>query len=224
MRCTATADRLRRICLRARGEGGFTLAELLVAMAILVVIITSLTSVLVTASRNQLDANNRFQAQEQARAGLDQLRRELHCASAVTQTNGSPLAAGTAYNAISATLSSACPSTGGAALFATWCTSASTLVTGDFALYRVTSTSTRPTCASTGKVKWADYLQPTTPGDSQPFCLPSTSTACTGGVVAPPMSLPMLHVTMPVNLNGPTSTIDGYNLVDDIALRNGTRS
>jgi hypothetical protein len=34
----------------------------------------------------------------------------------------------------------------------------------------------------------------------------------------------MLHVTFPVNLNGPTSTKEGYNLVDDIALRNGSRS
>jgi hypothetical protein len=34
----------------------------------------------------------------------------------------------------------------------------------------------------------------------------------------------MLHVSMPVNINGPTSAIDGYNLVDDIALRNGVHS
>jgi hypothetical protein len=34
----------------------------------------------------------------------------------------------------------------------------------------------------------------------------------------------MLHVTFPVNLNGPTSRIDSYDLVDDIALRNGSRS
>jgi hypothetical protein len=34
----------------------------------------------------------------------------------------------------------------------------------------------------------------------------------------------MLHVAFPVNLNGPTSTIDSYDLVDDIALRNGSRS
>jgi len=146
MRCSATADRLRRVCLRARGEGGFTLAELLVAMAILVVIMTSLTSVLVTASRNQLDANNRFQAQGQARAGLDQLRRELHCASSVTDTSGNTLTAGTAYNAITTQLSSVCPTTGGTAMYVTWCTSASTLTTGDYALYRVTSTALpRPT-------------------------------------------------------------------------------
>jgi hypothetical protein len=34
----------------------------------------------------------------------------------------------------------------------------------------------------------------------------------------------MLHVTMPVNLKGPSSTIESYNVVDDIALRNGTHT
>jgi hypothetical protein len=29
---------------------------------------------------------------------------------------------------------------------------------------------------------------------------------------------------MPVNLNGPASTIQSYNVVDDIALRNAARS
>jgi Tfp pilus assembly protein PilW len=219
MRFTATADRLRRAGLRVRAEGGFTLAELLVAMLILVTIVTALTSVLVTASRNQLEANRRFQAQGQARAGLDQLRRELHCGGSVTDTSGTALTVGTAYSAISTQLSSVCPTTGGTTQYVTWCTSASTLTTGDYALYRVSSTALpRPTCSSSGKVKWADYLTTSTP-----FCLPSSATACSG-VLKPTLSLPMLHVSMPVNLNGPASTIDGYNLVDDIALRNGTRS
>lgn len=219
MRVIATAGRLRRVRPRARADDGFTIAELLVAMSILVVVITALTSVLVTATRNELDANKRFQAQVQARAGLYQLRRELHCASSVTDTSGNSLTAGTSYSAITANLPSTCPTTGGQTLYATWCTAASTLTTGDYALYRVTSTTTpRPTCSTAGGVKWADYLTTSTP-----FCLPSSSTAC-GGVLKPTASLPMLHVTMPVNLKGPTSTIDGYNLVDDIALRNGTRS
>ena len=34
----------------------------------------------------------------------------------------------------------------------------------------------------------------------------------------------MLHISLPVDIHGPTSTVDKYNLVDDIALRNGTRS
>jgi hypothetical protein len=104
------------------------------------------------------------------------------------------------------------------ALFVTWCTSASTLNTSDWALYRVTSTSAAPLCSASGKVKWADYLTTSTP-----FCLPSTTAAC-GGVLRPSTSLPMLHVTMPVNLEGPTATTDTYNVVDDIALRNGTHS
>jgi prepilin-type N-terminal cleavage/methylation domain-containing protein len=219
MQCIARALRLRRACLRARAEGGFTLAELLVSMAILVVIMTALTSVLVTASRNQIDANRRFQVQVQARAGIDRLRRELHCAGSVTDTSGSALTVGTAYSAITAQLSSVCPTTGGTALYVTWCTSASTLMTSDYALYRVTSATTpRPTCSTAGKVKWADYLTTSTP-----FCLPSSSTACSG-VLKPTMALPTLHVSMPVNMNGPSSTIDKYNLVDDIAFRNGTRS
>lgn len=221
MHHTATASRLRRVCLRARAEDGFTLAELLIAMVILIVVMTSLTSILITASRNELDVNHRFQVQAEARAGLDQLRRELHCASTVTDTNGNALTAGTAYGAITATLGSTCATNvaQAATLYATWCTAASALTTGDYTLYRVTSTTTpRPTCATAGKVRWADYLTTSTP-----FCLPTSGTACSG-VLKPTMSLPMLHVSLPVNLNGPSSTIDGYNLVDDIALRNGARS
>jgi len=33
----------------------------------------------------------------------------------------------------------------------------------------------------------------------------------------------MLHITMPVNLKGP-GAIESYNVVDDIALRNGTHT
>jgi prepilin-type N-terminal cleavage/methylation domain-containing protein len=209
----------RRLRARLAVEGGFTLPELIVAMAILLIVVASLASVLVSATRAQVDANKRFQAQEQARTGLDSLRRELHCASAVTDTSGSSLTAGTAYAAITVNLPATCATASGAALYSTWCTSSSTLTTGDFALYRVTSTALpRPTCSSSGKRKWADYLTTSTP-----FCLPSTTVAC-GGVLKPTTSLPMLHVTMPVNLNGPTSTVDRYSLVDDIALRNGARS
>jgi prepilin-type N-terminal cleavage/methylation domain-containing protein len=215
-------------CVRARvaSESGFTLVEMLISMILLLIIMASLTSVLVSASHTEIDTNLRFQAQELDRTGLDKVRREIHCANAVTQTSGSDLTAGTAYSAITVTLAGACPTaSGGATTYSTWCTAASTLKTGDFALYRVTSTTLpRPTCASAGKVKWIDYLQPTTVlTGSTPFCLPSTTAACSG-VLNPATSLPMLHVTLPVNLNGPTSTKDSYNLVDDIALRNGSRS
>jgi prepilin-type N-terminal cleavage/methylation domain-containing protein len=217
---TARARLPRRLRARAAAEGGFTLVELIVTLAILLIVVASLSSVLVSATRTEVDADNRFQAQEQARTGLAQLTRELHCASAVTVTNtaGTALAAGSSGSRIAATVPSTCTTSGGVALFVTWCTSASTLNTSDWALYRVTSTSAAPLCSASGKVKWADYLTTSTP-----FCLPSTAAAC-GGVLRPSGSLPMLHVTMPVNLKGPSSTIESYNVVDDIALRNGTHT
>ena len=309
MGSTARARLSRWMRARAAAEGGFTLPELLAAMAILLIVLTSLTSALVTATQTQTDANRRFQAQEQARTGLDLLRHELHCGTGVTDTSGNPLTAGTAYSAITVSLSSVCPTTGlpstsTLTTYATWCTSASTAKAGDYSLYRVTSTALpRPTCASSGTVQQMDYLTTSTP-----FCLPNTVAACSGvkkpsaslsavATVPSPASsgtsltvtsgqgsrfpatpfeatiwpagsvpsssnaeivlvtaiatdtltitraqegttartvvigdqiaatsLPMLHVTFPVNLNGPTSTKASYNLVDDIALRNGARS
>jgi prepilin-type N-terminal cleavage/methylation domain-containing protein len=204
---------------RAVDERGFTLVELIVTMVILVIVVASLSAVLVSATHSEVDANDRFQAQEQARTGVTQLTRELHCASTVTVTDssGTAVLAGVNGSRIAATIPSTCATSGGTTLYVTWCTSASTLNTSDWALYRVTSTSSAPLCSATGKVKWADYLTTSTP-----FCLPSTSAAC-GGVFRPSGSLPMLHVTMPVNLRGP-GAIDSYNVVDDIALRNGTHT
>ena len=216
---TARARLPRRLRARAAAEGGFTLVELIVTLAILLIVVASLSSVLVSATKTEVDANNRFQAQVQARSGLAQLTRELHCAKSVTVTNtaGTSLLAGSSGSRIAATLPSTCTTSGGVTLFVTWCTSASTLNTSDWALYRVTSTSSAPLCSASGKIKWADYLTTSTP-----FCLPSTSAAC-GGVLRPSGSLPMLHVAMPVNLKGP-GAIESYNVVDDIALRNGTHT
>lgn len=219
---------------RAGAEGGFTIIELLISMVILTIIMATLTSVLVSASHTEIDTNKRFQAQQNDRTGLDKLRREIHCANAITQAdgsgtaNGTPLVAGTAYGAITLTLPAQCPTaSGGVTTYATWCTSASTLTTGDFALYRVTTTALpRPTCASAGKIKWIEYLAyPTPPGVATTFCLPDSATACSG-VLKPTNSLPLLHVSLPVNLNGPppTYTREAYNLFDDIALKNGARS
>ncbi len=229
---TARARLSRRARARLLDERGFTLPELLVTMAILLIVVASLASVLVSATSSEMDANKRFQAQGQARAAFDEMRREVHCASAVTQaaSGGPAMAAGTAYGAFTVTLAATCPGTGGTAQLATWCTTTTgSLVTGDYALYRASSTTSTPaTCSSSTKVKWADYIQPTTlsPSASTPFCVPSTTASCgtNPAVLKPATSLPLLHVVLPVNLNGPSSTIDRYNLVDDIALRNGTRS
>jgi prepilin-type N-terminal cleavage/methylation domain-containing protein len=140
----ARARLSRRARTRVAAEGGFTLIELLISMVILVIIVTSLTSVLVSASHTEIDTNKRFQAQVNDRTGLVTLRREIHCASAVTQSDAGTtvLTPGTAYSAITVTLPAQCATaSGGVTTYATWCTAQSTLNASDWALFRVTSTA-----------------------------------------------------------------------------------
>jgi prepilin-type N-terminal cleavage/methylation domain-containing protein len=215
---------LRRALVRLASDRGFTLSEALATMAILGIVIGGLTNVFVSASRAELELNRRVQAQQHARLALDKLRREIHCANAVTDTSAGSLTPGSQYSAISVTLGGYCPtvtdvaSSSSTTVYVTWCTVASS-PTGDYALYRLTSTSSRPACSSSG-TKYADYLT-----TSSPFCLPSkTAVSCTDQVKQPTNALPMMHLDVPVNIQGPASSIATYKLVDDIALRNGTRS
>ena len=221
---TPGARALRHVRARAAEEHGVSIMELLVTMVILTVIVTALTTVIVEASNAQVRTNRTVQAQNEGRLALDKLRRELHCADSISVVNasGNSVAAGTSGNQIRITLGGYCPTNGLTAnaattVYVTWCTSASTKKTGDFGLYRLASTSSYPACATTGR-KWADYLT-----TAVPFCLPSTSALC-GGVLKTALSLPTVRVTLPVNLNGPTSTTASFRLVDDIALRNSARS
>ena len=43
-----------------------------------------MTTLFVSASNAQVDQTNRFEAQQEARLALDSLRREIHCANAVS--------------------------------------------------------------------------------------------------------------------------------------------
>jgi prepilin-type N-terminal cleavage/methylation domain-containing protein len=79
---------MRRLVRRLRAQGGYTLVELIAVMAILMIILTALTSLFVSGARAELEANRRFQAQQEARIAADRLRREVHCASNVTVAGG----------------------------------------------------------------------------------------------------------------------------------------
>ena len=221
---TAAAHALRRTRAHVAAEHGVSIIELLVTMVIMIVVVTALTSVIVEASKAQVRTSRTAQAQDQGRLALDKLRRELHCANSVSVVNasGTAVAAGTDGNQIRITLGGYCPSNGlttdaATTVYVTWCTAASTKKTGDFALWRRSSISSQPACAATERM-WADYLTTATP-----FCLPSTTAAC-GGVLKTALSLPTVRVTLPVNLNGPSSTSESFRLFDDIALRNSARA
>ena len=132
----------RRVAALLRSERGYSLVELITSMAILGVIMTSLSVLLVSATNSEMDMNQRFQAQTQARLGLDRLRREVHCAMSITPTG--------AASSITLTIPSTCPTAEGQTAL-TWCTVANG--TNRWDLWRYHGSS----CSGTGR-KWADHL------------------------------------------------------------------
>ena len=88
--------------------------ELVVTMALMSIVAAALSTVIVSASNAEVRTNRSFQAQVQGRIALNKLRRELHCASAITvrSSSGSALSAGTAGAQIAITLGGYCPTNG----------------------------------------------------------------------------------------------------------------
>ena len=130
--------RLRR---RLASERGYSLVEMLTVMVILSVVMGALTTLFVQASNAEVDMNNRFQAQQEARVALDKLRRETHCASGVSTWTAT---------SVTLTLASYCPTGNGSI---TWCALAAPGTTQRYVLYR----NKGATCAATGN-RFADYL------------------------------------------------------------------
>jgi prepilin-type N-terminal cleavage/methylation domain-containing protein len=174
--------------LRLFRENGYTVIELLIVMVILATVMGSLTTLFVQASSAELDLNNRFQAQQNARLALDRIRRETHCASQASVATSS---------SVTLTLASYCPTGNGSV---TWCTVGSG---SRYGLYRKAGA----TCDATG-VRWADYL---------------TSGAVFGYTAQSPTTLAKLRIDFPINVK-PTKSVQSYELVDEIVLRNSVRS
>jgi type II secretory pathway pseudopilin PulG len=91
-----------RILRRLRREEGYTLIELLLVCVILSTVLGSISVLFIQASQAEVDMNRRFRAQQDARVAVDKMRREIHCANAITP--------GGVSTAISVSLPSQCPS------------------------------------------------------------------------------------------------------------------
>jgi prepilin-type N-terminal cleavage/methylation domain-containing protein len=191
----------RRLLQRLRDERGYSLIEMLTVLVIMGVVMGSLTTVFVSASNAELDMNNRFQAQLTARLALDKIRREVHCASVATPTGSA--------SSVTLTLPTYCKTGSGSI---TWCTRS--VATNRYALYRVVGS----TC--TGGVKWADFLAPSS---TAPTCGSPTALCVFSFTAQSTASLAKLHVDFPVNLK-PAKTVESYELLDDIVLRNSSRT
>jgi prepilin-type N-terminal cleavage/methylation domain-containing protein len=180
------------------GEAGYSLVELLVTMVILSVVMTGLITLFVQGTNAEMDMNRRFQAQTGARIAMDKLRREIHCASAVTPSGAS--------SSVALTLASTCPTAGGVATTANWCAlqAPSPAPTGQYALYRQTGAS----CTTGSGVQWADYLI-----SSSVFNFTVQSTAKLGS----------LNVNLQINTK-PALSMETFKLSDDLVLRNTTRT
>jgi prepilin-type N-terminal cleavage/methylation domain-containing protein len=122
-----------------RDERGYTLIEMLTVLVIFGTVMSALMVLFVQGTGAEVDMNNRFQAQQDARLALDKIRRETHCASTVSVSSAS---------SVTLSLPSYCPTGNGSV---TWCTVS--LGTSRYGLYRKAGA----TCDSTG-VRWADHL------------------------------------------------------------------
>jgi prepilin-type N-terminal cleavage/methylation domain-containing protein len=122
---------------RLRSGRGYTLVEMLTVLVIFGIVMGALMTLFVRAINAETDMNNRYRAQQQARLALDKLRREAHCATAVTTSSQS---------SVTLSLPSYC---GNGSV--TWCTVS--LGASRYGLVRKAGAS----CDSTG-VRYADYL------------------------------------------------------------------
>ncbi len=196
-------------------QGGYSMVELLIVLAILGVVVGGIATIFVAGINADADQTRRYQAQQDSRVSLAHMTREIHAACTVSTPN--------TYNTWtnSVTLYFPSDSCASGSHSITWCTKSSGSA---YALYRGVGT----TCAA-ATTQYADFVRA-----SNAFVyLPPNSHLATstlgggtgaGAIVTQDGSyvLPRLHVGFTANRN--PSKHDGYTLVDDIAFRNGPRT
>jgi prepilin-type N-terminal cleavage/methylation domain-containing protein len=107
---------LRRRCA---GEAGYSLVEMITVMVILGIVLSGLTTMFHAGMTAEVRANRELDAQQNARAALDRMRRELHCASAISAANG------VAVSSVTVTLPPACAGSDATVTYATVAVAAS---------------------------------------------------------------------------------------------------
>jgi prepilin-type N-terminal cleavage/methylation domain-containing protein len=184
------------------GEDGHTLVELIVVMAILGIVLSGLAAIFVSGSSAEAQLNNRFRAQQEARAALDRIRGDIHCAS-----RAQALAINT-YPALRLDVTSCSPTT----TYDYWCAVSASTTPVRYQLWRVSSTAapTTSTCTSTdtSRVLVASSL---------------VSSAAFTTNATPLNGLQTVAVDFKVSGNGTSNTKELYELTDAIVARNSPR-
>jgi prepilin-type N-terminal cleavage/methylation domain-containing protein len=177
-------------------QAGVSLIELLVTLVILGIIVATLAGIFAAGTRAEVDLNERFQAQAQARVALTTLRKDVHRSCSVTYTGATQIV----LMAVPTTAT-----TGGTCTtaVATWC------VVGSAAPYTLYRALGATTCSASDK-NMAGNLRTNAVFTNVP------GTAGTG-------RLQRVGVDLYVDTKL-TDTTQAYRLQDSIALRNSTRS
>ena len=203
MVCRTVARLGNRLRPLGREEGGFTLSEMVVTMAIMGVVIGAVAILFTSGSNASVDLNLRFVTQTDARVALDSFRREVHnaCEATVSGTSASVTDPGgvarTRYpNVALKTLDSTYSCT---VTSSSWCTVGSG---SSFSLFRQSGATT---CTSSSSRRAQNLTGGT-------IFLVSTATNI----------LPKVGIDLTVN-SKPTQSRFAYRITDDIVLRNGGR-
>ena len=82
---------LKRGSARARAESGFTLVELIISMAMMLIVLTAVSATFVSGTHSETNASNRIRGESDARQALSKMRDDLHCSFAVTSVTQNSL-------------------------------------------------------------------------------------------------------------------------------------
>jgi type II secretory pathway pseudopilin PulG len=173
-----------------------TIAELLVAMAILSVVMAGILTVFVGGLNATTDMNERFQAQQNARLALSSMRLDIGGACSATVSNVSGQAAGSLVSLVEPNTTTGCTS---GTTQVSWCAD-SAAHTLPFAIYRLAGAGA---CAFNNGTSRASALRS------------NVVFSCTTSATA----RPQIGVTLPVDANL-RSTAGTYTLTDSITPRN----
>jgi len=221
--------RLSRACrlvrARLREEHGYTLFELLTVVAIMGFVLTGLTTSFAAGLNAEAGTIRRADAQQNARLALDRMRIDVHCAS------GAPAPQENPYGGFTLTLTESpnvCPAVTTTSSGVQWCTIPYLGSTTHWQLFRFLGTQLSD-CDGVGvSTLMIDYITvptggwPTnsgtspTPADWDGNLWPTPATCPVG-------SLPVVAVSLTVNVDPVTHPERAYNLGDSIALRNALR-
>jgi prepilin-type N-terminal cleavage/methylation domain-containing protein len=191
-----------RIRARLAREDGMTLPELLTSMAILGIVLTGIVGVFVSGLHAEVDMNNRFQAQQEARLALSSMRTDIR--TACSEVVSSRLVAGDTvllgFCSNSSTTWSSTPVS-----WTTWCIRNEGT---HYGLFRESANDPSNCATATTGTREADWL-----------IAAKVTTSPVFKSVTQSGFRPELQVTVPVDANLSQST-GAYTLSDTIMLRN----